>query len=52
MPKSFCSGCKHWKWLRNFNAPYVMEGFHYCEKYGFKLEDRKELCNRTKYESE
>lgn len=46
MAKSFCSGCKHWQYIRgaeNFDG----KGFHYCDKFsqGFKLKIRKKMCN-------
>ena len=45
MAKSFCKGCKHWKWTY-IEWEGVTERFRYCYKFGeFVLRKRVELCN-------
>jgi hypothetical protein len=50
MSKSFCSGCKHWKYV---SPGYSEPGFWYCHKLGtYILEKRKEKCGSKYKESQ
>lgn len=50
MAKSFCSGCKHWKWVQH---EFKDGGFHYCDKYSDQsLRWRSLVCNGMYYEKE
>ena len=50
MAKSFCSGCKHWKFCQ---PGYGERGFHWCDRLKtWKREARKELCNGKYWEEE
>lgn len=43
MAKSFCNGCKYWKWIP---ADMWLRGLHYCDKLNSEsLAERKEFCN-------
>lgn len=47
MAKSFCNGCRHWIWVKQFDG----KKFRCCIKHGdYTLSARKKFCNGDLWE--